>query len=175
MTDSDVNGPTTDEGATRPRLLDIAIGLIWGKFLQAANEPAYLLVVGRRAEGVDLAGYDEFPGGKVEAGETPEQAVQRECLEETGLPVRSPRVRLRVDHTYESKALRLWFFDCDVDGDPDALIPSAPFQWLEVAKALQLRFPAGNQVLLESLRSVPRPLGVERPDPLGSHGQFVDP
>ena len=42
---------------------------------------------GPRGDEQVLAGYWEFPGGKIKSGETPEQAAIRECLEETGLHV----------------------------------------------------------------------------------------
>ena len=44
-------------------------------------------LIGRRPEGAALAGLWEFPGGKVEPGESPADAARRECLEETGLDV----------------------------------------------------------------------------------------
>src|SRR4051812_46830278 len=44
-------------------------------------------LVGERPAGVALAGFAEFPGGKVEPGESPEAAAVRECIEESGLQV----------------------------------------------------------------------------------------
>ena len=49
-------------------------------------------LVGQRPAHVPLGGFWEFPGGKVERGETPEAAAIRECLEETGLTVHIQRV-----------------------------------------------------------------------------------
>ena len=51
----------------------------------------------RRAEGQHLAGLWEFPGGKLEAGESPEEAVVRECREECGIDVSVERI-LDVTH-----------------------------------------------------------------------------
>ena len=47
------------------------------------------VLIGQRPPGTALAGYWEFPGGKIGAGERAEEAARRECLEETGLITRT--------------------------------------------------------------------------------------
>ena len=59
-----------------------------------------LFLVGQRPPDVPLAGLWEFPGGKVQAGETPEAAAARECFEETGLTA-------QVDRRVRSRSARL--------------------------------------------------------------------
>lgn len=121
----------------------IAIGLIWkdGR-----------LVVGKRGPDCPLAGYDEFPGGKCDDGETPEAAVVREIREETGLDVRIRGLRLRTSHDYQHGSLELHFFDCEcADDNPNepALLP--PFRWVDLAEVLTLQFPEANAELLKLL------------------------
>ena len=73
-------------------------------------------LVGQRPPGKPLAGFAEFPGGRVEAGETPEQAAIRECFEETGLSV---AVVGRYDgrlHDYAHDRVHLHFFACRIAG-----------------------------------------------------------
>lgn len=78
-------------------------------------------LVGRRPEGVPLAGYWEFPGGKVEPRETAEAAAVRECREETGLDVQVVGEFPPVDFAYSHGTLRLRFFSCELaDGWSDA-------------------------------------------------------
>lgn len=51
----------------------------------AVVQHADQFLIGQRPAGLVLSGYWEFPGGKIQLGETPEAAAVRECLEETGL------------------------------------------------------------------------------------------
>jgi 8-oxo-dGTP diphosphatase len=108
-------------------------------------------LVRRRPEGTVYAGYWEFPGGKCEPGETPEQTTARECQEETGLEVVVGRLRRVIEHHYPHGLVRLFFFDC-VPADP-AAEPSANSgsRWVSATQLLSLRFPDANEPLLEEL------------------------
>lgn len=119
------------------------MGLIWheGKVL-----------VGRRPEGVPLAGLDEFPGGKCLPDEEPAAAVVRECLEETGLRVEVERLRLQLEHDYPHGKLALWFFDCRLT--PAGLaVPLPPFRWIARVELNTLTFPPANAAVLQSIVS----------------------
>ena len=133
----------------------IAIGLIWRRADHSNSSPIWQVVVGRRGDNVPLAGYDEFPGGKCENDETPKIAVVRECLEETGLNVAVNQQRAVIEHEYSHDRVRLFFFDCMLVDDSQHLLGS--FRWLDVADALELRFPEANNPLLELLRRQPHP------------------
>ena len=65
------------------------------------------ILLARRTEGRDLAGLWEFPGGKVEAGESPEQALVRELREELGIEVEPGEPLIAVPQRYPHKRLRL--------------------------------------------------------------------
>lgn len=69
---------------------------------------SYLL--GRRAPDTFFPGYWEFPGGKVEAGETAQQAIIRELNEELGIVVQRADPWLRREHRYEHAHVELHFF-----------------------------------------------------------------
>jgi mutator protein MutT len=107
------------------------------------------ILIGQRPEGVALAGYWEFPGGKVEAGESPQQAAVRECLEETGVAVDVVGEYPSQTQRYEHGAVYLRFFDCR-PRDP-AQAPREPFLWKPRKSLAELLFPEGNRMLLERL------------------------
>ncbi len=65
------------------------------------------LLLSTRPEGKPYAGYWEFPGGKIEAGETIEQALRRELHEELGITMTGAYVWQRTEHDYPHALVRL--------------------------------------------------------------------
>ncbi len=107
-------------------------------------------LVGQRPEGVALAGYWEFPGGKLDDGELPAEAAVRECREETGLVVDVVKALSTVHHRYDHGAVVLHFFLCRLR-DPRASSPLRPFAWVARNELAQLAFPPANQNVVQSL------------------------
>lgn len=105
-------------------------------------------LVGKRPDGVPLAGCWEFPGGKVHTGETVEHAAARECREETGQFVRVVGKLTDQWHEYEYGTLHLYFFECRVERQSELL---GSFRWVSRAELAQLEFPPANRHLLELL------------------------
>lgn len=110
-----------------------------------------LFLIGERGPDVPLAGRWEFPGGKVEQGETAEQAAIRECLEETGLAVRIVGEYPPHIQQYDHDRVELHFFCCEpVDANAR---PLEPYRWIERVDLAKYEFPAGNRGLLKLLLS----------------------
>jgi 8-oxo-dGTP diphosphatase len=76
------------------------------------------ILLTKRPSGAHLAGLWEFPGGKVEPDEDPEQALVRECEEECALSVRVSDILDVAFHRYPEKNVLLLFYDCDLVGPP---------------------------------------------------------
>ncbi|HUY36667.1 MAG TPA: (deoxy)nucleoside triphosphate pyrophosphohydrolase [Pirellulales bacterium] len=123
------------------------------------NEPTRIAVavvehegrflIGPRPAGIPLAGLWEFPGGKVEFGETAAQAAARECQEETGLSIEVGASYPAVVHPYDHGRLALEFFACR-PLDPQQP-PLPPFRWVALDELAKYPFPAANAGLIEFL------------------------
>ena len=114
-------------------------------------------LVGIRAPNDSLAGFHEFPGGKIEAGESPEQAAVRECWEETEVRVMAVGIYSPVVHHYAHASIELNFVACSVEQLSD---PKYGFEWMDRHNLKDCRFPAGNAQLLVELEAnvIPQPL-----------------
>ncbi|AVR95564.1 NUDIX domain-containing protein [Pseudoduganella armeniaca] len=101
--------------------IDVAVGILM--------KPNGDVLLGQRPPGKPYAGYWEFPGGKVDPGETILQALKREFMEELGIEVLSAEEWCGVEHVYEHAHVRLHFFiSREWRGEPQSLEGQA-FAW----------------------------------------------
>ena len=107
------------------------------------------ILVGRRPVGVPLAGLWEFPGGKIESGETPEAAAIRECAEETGLRVQASFRYPSQFEQYDHGEVELFFIGCRLLGNLQQ--PRRPFLWVPRGELANLEFPSGNRAIIKRL------------------------
>lgn len=110
------------------------------------------VLAAQRAEPAALAGGWEFPGGKVEAGESDENALLRECREELAVDIELDR-RLGTDIAVNGSAvLRVWTARI-VGGEPVA-VEHAELRWLSRAELATVAWLPADLPLVEELRQL---------------------
>jgi 8-oxo-dGTP diphosphatase len=129
-----------------PKLVIVAAGLIF------AGDRVLLT---QRKSGTHLAGAWEFPGGKVEPGEDPREALARELAEEVGIDA---EVRDIVDVTfykYPSKTVLLLFYEAALrPGSPAPhALDVAALEWAGVDDLRDERFPPADVAVLVKVRA----------------------
>lgn len=90
------------------------------------------VLLARRVGGA-LDGLWEFPGGKMEPGESAPAAVEREIFEELHLRVKARRRVLVLEHDYPDKTVRLHFVTCSLLPEPPAATPAHETGWFTPA------------------------------------------
>ena len=107
--------PVSDHAPTaKPLPIDVAVGILM--------KPNGDVLLACRPDGKPYAGYWEFPGGKVESGETIFNALKREFAEEIAVDIQSAEPWCGVEHVYPHAHVRLHFYiSRDWRGEPHAL------------------------------------------------------
>ncbi len=113
------------------------------------------ILIRRRAPGGLLGGLWEFPGGKIEPGETPAQAARREVREETGLEVDDLRFLMRVEHAYTRFLVNLHAFTAVRRGP--ARPPRPDERWVTLRGISRFPIPAASVRIVERLLAMRPP------------------
>lgn len=119
--------------------LQIALALIW--------RGGEVLVARRASDAAHLPDLWEFPGGKIEAGETPQEAAIREAREETGLEVEVFGARAVIEWEYAARRVSLHPFDCRIVGGSEESLRFVAPRDLRIED-----FPDANAGLIAQLR-----------------------
>lgn len=125
----------------------------------------------RRLDEGHLAGRWEFPGGKLEAGEAPEEALVRECVEECGIDVEPIDILDVRFHRYPEKDVLLLFYACTLGRRREVQhLEVADHVWVEASEIVWFDLPPPDATLIQKLEG-----GVWRTktDDLGHAGGFV--
>ena len=123
-------------------MIHVAVGLVLD------NDRVF---VAQRDQNAHQGGLWEFPGGKVDAGETVEVALSRELNEELGIFVDYAEPVMQIKHDYTDKIVLLDVWQiARYRGEPSGC-EGQPVKWLAINELLAEQFPAANQAIVDWL------------------------
>ena len=126
-------------------MTDVVAALIWeGDRFLACQRPAH------KARGLLW----EFVGGKVEPGETPEEALIRECREELDITVAPRDVFLTVIHEYPDLTVRLILFNAVIAEGTPKLLEHNDLRWIKTSEIDTLQFCPADEEILKKLKEL---------------------
>ena len=110
------------------------------------------VLVSLRPDHVHQGGLWEFPGGKLESGESVQDALQREIHEELGISVEQQRPLIRIPHHYPDRSVLLDVWKVDAfHGEPHGK-EGQPIEWVAIDSLADENFPAANRPIIRALQ-----------------------
>jgi 8-oxo-dGTP diphosphatase len=131
--------------------VDAALRVVAGVILEGDR-----VLLARRPPGTHLAGYWEFPGGKVEPGEGEREALRRELREELGVEAEVGERLATVRHRYADRGpVVITFFACRLRGGPVRPSAGQEVRWVRRRDLPAYRLPPADAPLVRSLAGTP--------------------
>lgn len=125
-------------------VVHVAVGVIYDARGQ--------ILLARRAAHQHQGGLWEFPGGKIELGETPEEGLIRELYEELGIAIRRCEPLIQIPYHYPDKSvvLHVWRVS-EFQGEPQGR-EGQPLLWVEPEQLPNFEFPPANRPIVSAAR-----------------------
>ncbi len=115
------------------------------------NERGEILIDKRLPKG-NFGGLWEFPGGKLEAGETIQSCIKREIKEELAIEIEVEKHFLTIDYTYSKFQLTLEVYECrHLQGIPQP-IECTEIRWVNLEELESFSFPEANTQIIAKLQ-----------------------
>jgi 8-oxo-dGTP diphosphatase len=108
------------------------------------------ILITRRPEGQDMAGYWEFPGGRIEPDETSAQALIREIDEELALDISVGALLHRDNFEYETKIVDISFYFCKQTNQKQKpqCLGVADWKYIPLTQLYDYKFPAADEAVI---------------------------
>jgi 8-oxo-dGTP diphosphatase len=102
----------------------------------------------KRAKG-ELAGYWEFPGGKIEKGETSKEAIIREIKEELGIDIIPVQVVGTFQHEYDFAVIKMTLIECKIADDVQIILDGShsEYTWTDLKNHRFHLTPMDNEII----------------------------
>lgn len=124
--------------------IEVAVGVIF-------NKDKDKVLLSRRNADQHLAGYWEFPGGKIDQGESIQNALGRELIEELGISVNGSQHLMQISHDYHDKKVLLHVHQVlQWSGEPRSL-EQQHIEWVSIDELGNYQFPEANLPILNYL------------------------
>ena len=115
------------------------------------NEQKQILIDRRLPEGI-MGGLWEFPGGKIEPGETVEDCIKREIWEEIGIEIAVGNHLITIEHVYAHLRVTLTVHHCHHLTGIAQPIECDEIRWVTLDEMDQFAFPKANEKIIDILR-----------------------
>ncbi len=118
-------------------------------------------LIARRAAGTHLAGLWEFPGGKLERGESHSECLAREILEELHLKISVGDYFHTSEHDYEGKVVRLHTYFADIQEGEIQLDSHDQVAWVSTSEFGDYEFAPADIPIIQRLREIPNDYSIQ--------------
>ena len=134
----------TDSSLADAPILEVAAGVI--------RDSLGRILIAKRPAHLHQGGLWEFPGGKLEPGETPVLALKRELLEELGIETETATPLIDLRHRYPDRRVRLSVWRVERFGGTPRGLQGQPIRWAEADELPGFEFPAANRPIVTAAR-----------------------
>jgi 8-oxo-dGTP diphosphatase len=149
MPNTELNSLTNSESASEVPV-HVAVGVVLNRDRQ--------VLIARRHQRQHQGGLWEFPGGKVGAGESVQDALRRELLEEVNLTVRECARLLSIPHDYGDKKVLLDVWIVNIYSGEATGREGQPVKWASMSELDDHDFPDANQAIISALKTLLYPV-----------------
>jgi 8-oxo-dGTP diphosphatase len=127
------------------RVIHVAVGVV--------RRSDGKILIARRPDHLHMGGRWEFPGGKVELGETVQQALTRELLEEVAIEVEQLQPLVEIQHEYAEKTVLLDTWQVTAFSGEAQGREGQETAWVAVQELNNYQFPDANQAIIAAIKA----------------------